>query len=244
MNSSNSSPSNTNIDSCINSFGSNNSNTSNNSNSDNSISMLEMTLRMEAAAARCEAALNCAAASTASAVAAKESINNNPVSMSITPGDSSSTIVRHCWGGKLNQVVPADFRFPTGVLKLVYDLWLYGDKRKGIVPLYKLRHKPLPNKSDKTYLCKACKVIHTVMSLAAKKDPSTGITDVYGEADEEVVKKFKCAGEDSDSFFRKGFEELISKLYGSSRTVRAGELSYITLHDQLRECEKNGNKIV
>jgi len=156
--------------------------------------------------------------------------SGNPSPVEASPPNSTSVgeFSTFHWNGQLH-MVPAGFRFPLTVnLKVIWDLWFYGNKDMRIQPYRFIKAaSDLEIKSDRAAFSKAKFVINRVIQNAQQ-------SNLVGTGVNSICQLPKVSG---DEVFNKAFVNCMQAILnnGDMEKSRIGELSYIRVYDILNK---------
>ena len=137
------------------------------------------------------------------------------------------------WGGKFGRLVPANFSFPTGDVKTMWNLWYYGHASEGIQPYKRLRRSgyedDLKTKQERSYLYRA----YVVMSAL---EATIRDNKLLAEGEDDISSMTTIR---SDAIFDRAFPIFWRSLY-SKKCHRPDQVHYATLGNRILRKRKAG----
>jgi hypothetical protein len=132
------------------------------------------------------------------------------------------------WGGRFHPV-PEDFRFPKTDCRKLWDLWWDGNALKGYGPYRELRSFDLHIAADQQILSRAKFVMGKLVENSGQARQSDIMSLPIRERDDCFESAFM-------SVHRMIFPDVDITLIDKRRI---GDLSFITLYDQIKKASKN-----
>lgn len=135
------------------------------------------------------------------------------------------------WGGKLHPV-PEDFIWPTITVKLMWDLWHFGNREEQICPYKRLNNYDLKQQTQKVSLSKAKRVMHELDIIAAdigciRNNANTLVNDAHRVS--QAISAYVHASELTDAIFNAVWVGAIEK-FNLGNSTRLTEMQYNTLY--------------
>lgn len=137
--------------------------------------------------------------------------NNNNESLYIGPEVADQTLDEVIqswykswnWGGRMHVPINKDFKMPRGNNLMMWNLWLFGDKSRGIRPFRLIKSMFFNIRNERTMFSKGGKVAKTLIDIAIKHNimPGATVKDIHS-----------INPTDSGTIFQRCFEKLLELL--------------------------------